>query len=144
MPPGDSVEILGCVTGWSWCDILWRGYRGWAAGRYLQVLYRSQPSPVYLYGGAIGIPFINFSINLYWNEHYRSWPFFNELPRFGGYGPPSYRPGPPPPPAYPLYPQPPVPYPSPGYPPVYGGEGGSAGQSGCPGGTHHVNGVCVR
>lgn len=160
MSAGDGVEIYGCLSGWGWCDIFWRGFRGWAAGSYLQVVYGSQLSPVYQYGGAIGIPFIDFSINVYWNEYYRTRPFFDELPRYAGPGPTYQPPEPPPnplppqqgynPPTYPLFPpqgyNPPAPGPVVVNPPFpsYGGEGGQAGQSGCPGGTHHENGVCVR
>src|SRR5665213_2906527 len=37
---GALVEIYGCINGFAWCDIDWRGYRGWVRGAYLQVLYQ--------------------------------------------------------------------------------------------------------
>ena len=82
MRAGDRVEIHGCTSGWTWCDIDWRGYRGWAAGRYLQVLYQQRRRPVTRYGRYLGIPFLSFSIEPYWNNHYRTRPFYNERPKF--------------------------------------------------------------
>jgi uncharacterized protein YraI len=82
MHAGDRVEIYGCLTGWSWCDIDWHGYRGWAAGRYLQVLYERQRRPIVSYGARFRIPFLSFSIGNYWNQHYHNRPFFKELPKF--------------------------------------------------------------
>ncbi|WP_074443792.1 I78 family peptidase inhibitor [Saliniramus fredricksonii] len=33
IPRGGRVEVLGCSRGW--CDVIWRGRRGYASGRYL-------------------------------------------------------------------------------------------------------------
>jgi uncharacterized protein YraI len=102
MHAGDRVEIFGCLSGWSWCDIDWHGYRGWAAGRYLQVLYQQQRRPIVGYGSYFSIPFLSFSIGTYWNQHYRNRNFFKDLPRFEGHPPrnPDFKPpkynGPPP------------------------------------------------
>jgi len=96
MHAGDRVEIYGCLPGWTWCDINWHGFRGWAAGRYLQVIYLSRPRPVYLYGRSIGVPFISFNINIYWTQHYRNRTFYTQLPRFGGKPGPTVTFNPPP------------------------------------------------
>jgi hypothetical protein len=88
MHAGDRVRIYGCLTGWFWCDISWRGHRGWAAGRYLQVFYRSHRAPIISYGRYIGVPFIGFNITIYWNSHYKKRSFYHELPKFDRNGPP--------------------------------------------------------
>jgi uncharacterized protein YraI len=98
MPAGDLVTIYGCISDWSWCDIDWRRYRGWAAGDYLQVMYRQQRQPIISYGADLDVPFLSFSIGSYWNDHYRRRNFYGQMQRYRseGVGPP-----PPPPPGFP-------------------------------------------
>src|SRR5438067_4720779 len=109
MRAGDPVQIYGCLPGWTWCDIDWRGFRGWAAGRYLQVIYLSRRAPVFLYGRNLGVPFISFNITIYWNQHYRDRQFYRQLPEFGGNLGPGVtvrnNPPPPPPPGPPKPPR---------------------------------------
>jgi hypothetical protein len=88
MGAGDGVTIYGCLSGWSWCDIGWRGNRGWAAGQYLQVVYHNQRGPITSYGGYIGLPFITFSLDSYWNNNYRHRNFYGQMRRFEGHPPP--------------------------------------------------------
>jgi uncharacterized protein YraI len=117
---GALVEIYGCVNGFTWCDIDWRGYRGWARGAYLQVLYQQHHRPIATYGRYLSIPFIGFDIDIYWNNYYHNRPFFGTLPHFhkqGGQPPQGNQP-----------PQ--------GGPPPKGGNG-------CPQGAHLVNGKCT-
>lgn len=82
MTPGDPVRIHGCIRGYTWCDIDWRSYRGWASARYLQVLYRDRRAPIVRFGPSVGVPFIQFSIGTYWGNHYRHRDFYDRLPRY--------------------------------------------------------------
>ncbi len=96
MRAGDRVSIYGCLSGWTWCDIGWHGYRGWAAGRYLQVAYHDRRRPVYSYGPYLGLPFLSFSIGPYWNEHYRHRRFYGDRSRYdhhhrGNNNPPPHK-----------------------------------------------------
>jgi uncharacterized protein YraI len=86
MNAGSGVTIYGCLSGWSWCDISWRGNRGWTSGQYLQVVYQNQRRPILGYGTYIGLPFVTFSIGNYWGNYYRHRPFFNQINRWGGPG----------------------------------------------------------
>ena len=79
MRGGDSVTIYGCMSRWSWCDIGWHGYRGWAAGQYLQVDYHQRRRPITSYGHYYDVPSIGFSIGTYWNRHYHDRSFFGEM-----------------------------------------------------------------
>src|ERR1700757_2317808 len=72
---GTTVEIMGCVDGWAWCDVS-SGYdRGWMAGDYLQEEYEGRRVLVPSYGVQIDIPIVSFVFADYWNDHYRqrSW-----------------------------------------------------------------------
>lgn len=81
---GDRVEIFGCVRGWSYCDVSWRGLRGWARGASLQLFYRDRRVSLYQYGPTIGLPFVSFSIGSYWGSHYHNQPWYFQAYRWGG------------------------------------------------------------
>lgn len=105
-----SVAIFGCVSGYAWCDVAWGGSRGWMSGKYLQAAYQNQMVDIPPYATALGLPIIGFSIGNYWDNYYRTQPWYDERswwvnnphrppppnwrPPGGGYGPG----GPPPPP----------------------------------------------
>lgn len=76
MRAGDEVTIYGCLSGWRWCDINWKGHRGWAAGKYLRVSYEHRLGPITTYGPYIGLPFIVFNLDSYWDRYYDHYPFF--------------------------------------------------------------------
>jgi uncharacterized protein YraI len=84
IPAGDSVTIYGCLSGWSWCDVGWQGDRGWAAGRYLEVLYEQHHQPILSYGHYFDLPFLSFSIGTYWQQHYHDRGFFSDMQRYQG------------------------------------------------------------
>ncbi|TWB35743.1 SH3 domain-containing protein [Nitrospirillum pindoramense] len=95
LPPGVSLNVYGCLAGWSWCDVDFQGYRGWLYGGSL--LYPYQGQRVYLpqFGGVIGLPVITFSFNEYWGRYYRDRPWFADRHRWERLPPPRpiYRPG---------------------------------------------------
>jgi len=72
---GTTVDIDGCVDGWSWCDVSTGDDRGWVSGNYLQEEYEGRRVLVPSYGVRIGIPILSFVFADYWGEHYRqrSW-----------------------------------------------------------------------
>ncbi|MBB6250606.1 SH3 domain-containing protein [Nitrospirillum iridis] len=102
LPPGAPVNVYGCLSGWSWCDADFQGYRGWIYGG--SVLYPYQGQRVYLpqFGGVIGLPIITFSFNDYWGRYYHDRPWFAERRRWERVPPPrpiyhpdhDFRPGP--------------------------------------------------
>jgi uncharacterized protein YraI len=97
MSAGSGVTIYGCLSGWSWCDIDWQGNRGWAAGSYLQVMYHNYRRPITTYGVDLGLPFVTFSFDSYWNDHYRSRGFYQQRSHFDHMPPPKGQQGGPPP-----------------------------------------------
>jgi uncharacterized protein YraI len=83
IPAGSRVDIRGCMASANWCDVAFRGYRGWVSGSYLQTTYSQRR--VYVgpqYYRPLGIPTVTFSIGRYWDDHYRSRPFYRDRDRW--------------------------------------------------------------
>ena len=77
IPGGVHVRIFGCIRGLRYCDVRWRGDRGWVRGDALHIFYRGRRAPLVRYYYQLGVPFIGFSFG-YWNDHYRDRPFFHD------------------------------------------------------------------
>jgi uncharacterized protein YraI len=75
---GTPVSIQGCINGWTWCDVVVGGDRGWVPGTFLEEDYSGQRVVVIDYGPRIGIPVVGFSLGLYWDQHYHSRPFYTQ------------------------------------------------------------------
>lgn len=92
---GTGVDVQGCTPDWEWCDVIAFGNRGWVAGNFIEYEYQDQPVLLPAYGARIGIPIITFSIGTYWDQYYRSRPFYSR--RDYWYRRPVVRRSPPPP-----------------------------------------------
>jgi uncharacterized protein YraI len=96
------VQVMGCVSGYSWCDVEVSNLRGWVYGAYLSYPYQGSSVPVMTYGPTIGFPIVTFAIGTYWGRYYRNRPWYHDEPRWEHRPPPSASPhgrppGPPPP-----------------------------------------------
>jgi len=78
IPRGAAVTIRGCVRDHRWCDVSWRGWRGWVSARYLvwtryrRPIYRPGYPP--LWGG----PIIVFRFERYHDRWYRDRPWYRQ------------------------------------------------------------------
>lgn len=102
---GTPLGIYGCIDDYSWCDVDWRGNRGWIAARYLGYDYRGRRVDFYEYAPTIGVPIVAFSFDDYWGRYYRGRSWYSNYDRWGPPPPRGYRP---------------PPYGGPGYGPGYG------------------------
>ncbi|VTU13924.1 SH3 domain-containing protein [Variovorax sp. RA8] len=98
--PGQPFEVLGCISGYSWCDVvLPDGLRGWVYSGAIDYVYEDRRFPLATYGATIGVPIIGFTIGNYWADHYRDRPWYREPRWWHGRPPPpvaGWRPVPPP------------------------------------------------
>ncbi len=85
---GTPMRVLGCVQGYTWCDVSLPGLRGWVYGGNIDYAYQGSPVPLLRYGPEIGLPIIGFSFGAYWGDHYRAQPWYGERSRWQHIGPP--------------------------------------------------------
>ena len=82
LPAGARVSIVGCVDGWSWCDVIAGPERGWVAGTFLEQGHDGRRMIVTDYGANIGIPIVAFTLGAYWDDHYRHRSWYRERDRW--------------------------------------------------------------
>lgn len=92
LPPGSAVTVMGCVAGYSWCDVAMPNLRGWVYAGRLGYPYQGANVPILSYGVTLGLPIVAFSIGSYWGNYYRGRPWFGTQGRWANHAPP--RPGP--------------------------------------------------
>ncbi len=82
VPARARVAIHACLPSRNWCDISYRGARGWVAGTLVTVMLAGRRQTVALVGRQAGVASSNFVIGIYWNDHYRNQPFYRERNRW--------------------------------------------------------------
>lgn len=78
VPEDARVYINGCLRGFTWCDISWRGERGWVDASNLSYSWNNRYVIVEDWGPRIGLPTIAFSVQDYWTRHYRDRPWWSQ------------------------------------------------------------------
>ena len=76
-----AVDIHGCLKDWDWCDVSWRGNRGWVRAESVDYHKAGKRLPVQQYGTQLGIPEVTFQINSYWDDHYNDALWYGERDR---------------------------------------------------------------
>jgi uncharacterized protein YraI len=92
LPPGAGLQVMGCIDGYSWCDVVFGDNRGWVYAGSLSYPYQNRRVPILGYGPTIGIPIITFSIGNYWDSYYRGRPWYRNRGYWIDRSPPRFRP----------------------------------------------------
>ncbi|WP_269502493.1 SH3 domain-containing protein [Burkholderia sp. IMCC1007] len=93
VPPGTALDVLGCLSDYSWCDVALPGVRGWIYAEQLDYPYQGNYVPLLEYGAVIGVPITGFAIGAYWDRHYRNRPWFHDRDRWEHRAEPRVGPG---------------------------------------------------
>lgn len=95
LSPNVSVNVAGCLSDWSWCDVSFSSDRGWVYAADIAAVYEGRPIVIIESGPRIHLPVETFSLVTYWDQHYRSKPFYGERQQWvsrvnveGGHGGP--------------------------------------------------------
>lgn len=86
--PGTPVEVRGCLPRYAWCDVEVDVRRGWVHGSYLEAYARGDHTRLPDVGAMLGIAIIGFALHEYWQDHYRSRPFYGQRDRWAPPPPP--------------------------------------------------------
>jgi len=78
LPPGAAITVHGCLLNRKWCDVTWRGNRGWVASEYIAYSYPDGQADVHGIFLQLGVPVITFTLNDYWDENYRMQSFYSD------------------------------------------------------------------
>ncbi len=84
-----GVTVHGCLRDWNWCDVSNRYDRGWVPRRDIVVSYNGRRRYI---GSSMGIIILSFSFGNYWDNNYRSRPFYSQRPRWEQHYNNSYQP----------------------------------------------------
>lgn len=84
IPDNSRVTIYGCARARNWCDVSWGRERGWVYASYLRTRYRERNVPIARHWDDFDLPYITFSFNSYWDNHYRRRPWFSRRDRWRG------------------------------------------------------------
>ena len=85
IPAHARITIYGCLSDYAWCDVSWRGDRGWVSADDLDYFYNNRY--VYLpgYADVIDVPILTFSLGTYWNDYYVGRPWYGRLSYWQSY-----------------------------------------------------------
>lgn len=72
------VEVLGCLRDWDWCEVRYKNDRGWVSEGALEALHRNRRITIVEARPVYHIPVVSFSVNSYWDKHYKNRPFYRD------------------------------------------------------------------
>ena len=91
LPPGFQVGVAGCLSNYSWCDVLAGPSRGWVYAGNLNYPYQNAYVPLLTYGPVIGVAVLGFTLDDYWGRHYHDRPWYGERQRWRNHPAPPPR-----------------------------------------------------
>jgi uncharacterized protein YraI len=82
VPSEARVTVHGCIRAYDWCDVSFRGERGWMDGG--DIIVRERGRRIYMrdYGPRYNVPLISFSFGSYWDSNYRNHRFYRDRDRW--------------------------------------------------------------
>lgn len=78
---GNNVTVYGCLEGGRWCDVTYRGARGWIAANYLAYLQNGRRYTTDV-PRRLSAPVVTFSFGTYWDNYYTHRDFYRHRDRY--------------------------------------------------------------
>lgn len=75
---GTPLDVRGCLSDWSWCDVSFDDNRGWVYSGGVSFVYQGERVPLYSYAPSLGLAVITFSLGAYWDDYYRGRPWYSQ------------------------------------------------------------------
>jgi uncharacterized protein YraI len=75
---GDGLEVYGCLSRATWCDVSDGGDRGWVLGNRIEFLRQGRRVRLSNDTGMFGLAILSFGLGDYWGAHYQSRPWVND------------------------------------------------------------------
>jgi uncharacterized protein YraI len=79
IPADAHIDIHGCLSDGAWCDVSWKGERGWVDSSYLDYFHNNRYVYLPEYIDNIDVPIAVFSLGTYWNDYYVGEPWYGKL-----------------------------------------------------------------
>lgn len=95
---GRVIQVFGCIQGYEWCDVEYRGSRGWFPGDNIAFDYDGRRAPLRWVAPLLGLMILDFAIDDYWHNHYYDRPWYERRTIWFDWRPREPRNFPPPPP----------------------------------------------
>ncbi|MEZ0226312.1 MAG: SH3 domain-containing protein [Alphaproteobacteria bacterium] len=76
-----GLRVLGCLSGWNWCEVETAGLHGWIHSGAIGVRYHGHVRSARSYAPRLGLPVIVFNERLYWSKYYNDRDFYTS--RYG-------------------------------------------------------------
>ncbi|HWI82445.1 SH3 domain-containing protein [Ramlibacter sp.] len=92
LPAGFQVSVQGCLSTYTWCDVLAGTARGWVYAGNIVSYGQNTYAPLLTWGPVIGVTILGFVIDDYWTQHYWNRPWYPERRRWYDHPLPPPRP----------------------------------------------------
>lgn len=76
LPAAYPIAVEGCLSDYSWCDVIAGATRGWVYAGNINYAYQNSYVPVLNYGAIIGLTVFGFILDDYWGSYYRDRPWY--------------------------------------------------------------------
>ena len=74
---GDSVDVHGCLSRRDWCDVSWKGSRGWVSADYINFRDGDRHLRLGEYDSHSSLNTVRFNYG-YWDSNYTSRPWYKD------------------------------------------------------------------